>query len=146
MRDEQLVELFFDVARLNRSYSDNKFGDKIPFRGQYQCLLVLERYRDITQKKLGALLGIRPSSVSELLTKLQAKGLIIRHISEQDKRTTIVSLTPEGKKAAKEIRHEKSLVHVDMLTNLSEEEKQQFSTALLKIKDFYIEMGEHQLE
>lgn len=144
--DEDIVELFFDVSKLNRSYSDNKFGNKIPFRGQYHCLLTLERHGEMTQKKLVSILGLRPSSVSEILTKLQLKGFITRNISTKDRRISYVSLTPEGKYEAQDIRKKKSLVHVDMLSHLSEEEKKQFAISLFKIKKFYLEMGETQLE
>lgn len=146
INDEAIVELFFDVSKLNRSYSDNKFGDKIPFRGQYQCLLTLERQGKMTQKKLVDILKIRPSSVSENLTKLQQKGLIIRTPSTKDKRISYISLTQEGKQEAVDIRKKKALVHVDMLSKLSADEKKQFAHVLLKIKNFYIETGDTKYE
>ncbi|MBP1040209.1 MarR family transcriptional regulator [Vagococcus sp. BWB3-3] len=146
VQDENIVELFFDVSKLNRSYSDHKFGNKIPFRGQYQCLLTLESHGKMTQKEIGERLGIRPSSVSENLTKLEQKGLIIRSVSDRDKRVSFVSLTLEGQREAEAIRKKKALVHVDMLSYLTETEKLQFANALLKIKEFYLEMGETEFE
>ncbi len=146
VQDENIVELFFDVSKLNRSYSDHKFGNKIPFRGQYQCLLTLESHGKMTQKEIGETLGIRPSSVSENLTKLEQKGLITRSVSDRDKRVSFVSLTIEGQREAEAIRKKKALVHVDMLSYLTETEKLQFANALLKIKEFYLEMGETEFE
>ena len=40
LTDEAIVELFFDVGRLNRRYSELMYGRLNPFRGQYRCLFV----------------------------------------------------------------------------------------------------------
>lgn len=65
-------------------------------RGQDSVLTVISRHPGISQKELGERLGIQPASVSELLMKLERKGLILRQKGEQDRRSIHVQLTAEG--------------------------------------------------
>ncbi|MBZ2200270.1 MAG: MarR family transcriptional regulator [Lentilactobacillus hilgardii] len=68
-------------------------------RGQHRVLHVLAKEGSLIQSQLAEILDIRPSSLTELLSKLEDRGLINRTPDENDKRVTNVSLTDEGKKA-----------------------------------------------
>ncbi len=82
LKDEDVVELFFEVMKLNRSYSEERYGRMDVYRGQYSCLFILERIGPISQKKLADCLRIRPSSAGEILGKLEQKGLVQRTFRE----------------------------------------------------------------
>lgn len=71
------------------------------FSGQGRVLKLLSLQDGVAQKDLAAVLGIRSQSLAELLSKMEAKGLVSRAPNPRDKRTSIVSLTDEGKAAAK---------------------------------------------
>ena len=62
LKDEDVVEMFFEVMKLNRSYSENRYGNMDVFRGQYSCLFIVERTGPISQKVLYGILRIRPAS------------------------------------------------------------------------------------
>ena len=96
LKDEEIVELFFDVVKQNRRYSEKRYGSMHPFRGQYYCLMVLSSAGELNQKELAHLLGIRPSSAGELIAKLEQKGWVRRKSYPSDRRSSIVSLTKEG--------------------------------------------------
>ena len=70
--------------KLNRSYSENRYGNMDVFRGQYSCLFILERTGPISQKELAGILRIRPASAGEILAKLEQKGLVRRTPSRAD--------------------------------------------------------------
>lgn len=145
-KNEEIVELFFEVTKLNRRYSETHYKNMNPFKGQYRCLLVLESAGTVNQKYLASLLHIRPTSVSEILLKLEQKGLIGRVPSEKDKRVSLVSLTEEGVKAARRTRKDRAKAHCEMVSDLTEEEKSHLYIALEKIKNHYIKIGEHEHE
>ena len=84
LKDEDVVEMFFEVMKLNRSYSENRYGNMDVFRGQYSCLFILERTGPISQKELAGILRIRPASAGEILAKLEQKGLVRRTPSRAD--------------------------------------------------------------
>lgn len=63
---------------------------------QYVTMLVLWERRSITVKELGQRLYLDSGTLTPLLKKLEAKGLLTRCRSTQDERSLIVSVTPEG--------------------------------------------------
>lgn len=137
INDEEIVNLFFDVGRLNLSYSEKIYGKENPYRGQSRCLLYLDRNGSINQKDLAEQLSVRPSSVSDILSKLEQKELIQKTPSETDKRITLITLTDKGREEVKRIRKDRAKTHTEMLTDLTETEKENFFIILQKIKNFY---------
>lgn len=67
--------------------------------GQERILSILSNKGSITQKELQTILKIQPGSMSEILAKLEEKGMISRKKDEEDKRKSIIELTEEGHKA-----------------------------------------------
>ncbi|MDR1464609.1 MAG: MarR family transcriptional regulator [Oscillospiraceae bacterium] len=66
-------------------------------RGQGRLLAFLKLRDGISTKDLSYLLGMRISSLNELLAKLEKSGFIVREPSEEDKRVMLVKLTEKGK-------------------------------------------------
>lgn len=66
-------------------------------RGQGRIIAILQLRDDISTKDLSYLLGVRTSSLNELLAKLEKNGYVSREPSEQDKRVMLVKLTEKGK-------------------------------------------------
>ena len=63
------------MYKLNRRYSERKYGPFMPGRGQFNCLLVLDERGTLNQKDLAAYLAIRSTSAGELLKKMEKKRL-----------------------------------------------------------------------
>ena len=63
---------------------------------QYITMMVLWERRSGTAKELGGCLFLDSGTLTPLLKKLEAKGLVTRHRSEEDERSLIVSITQEG--------------------------------------------------
>ena len=102
--NEQYTELYEKMMRLHwllhkshlRSHAAN--GPMAnPTRGQGRILALLKMQDGISTKDLSYLLGIRVSSLNELLAKMEKNGYIIREASESDKRVMLVKLTEKGK-------------------------------------------------
>jgi len=66
-------------------------------RGQGRILAVLKLRDGVSTKDLSYLLGLRVSSLNELLSKLEKSGYVTREPSEQDKRVMLVKLTDKGR-------------------------------------------------
>ena len=66
-------------------------------RGQGRILAMLKIQDGISTKDLSYLLGVRVSSLNELLSKLEKTGYVTRVPSEEDKRVMLVYLTEKGK-------------------------------------------------
>lgn len=68
--------------------------------GQRRILAILKSRNKMTQKELQDILRIQPGSVSEILAKLEERGLIQRGKDDEDKRRCILELTEAGAEAA----------------------------------------------
>ena len=97
-------------------------------RGRGKVIELIANQPGITQKELGEALGIQPASVSELLMKLERKGLVLRRKDETDRRVTRIDLTAEGL-AETERKEEKT----DPFQVLSGEEQETLKELLGKL-------------
>lgn len=89
--------LALQLHQLSRRMARNQPREK---SGQGRILALLEQRGETSQRELMALTGVRSSSLSELLGKLEGAGLIQRTPCPSDLRTTLVSLTPAGRQKA----------------------------------------------
>ena len=63
---------------------------------QYIAMMVLWEKKSVTVKELGAVLHLESGTLTPLLKKMEAKGLLTRRRSTEDERSLIVSLTEQG--------------------------------------------------
>lgn len=57
---------------------------------------LLQQHGPMSQKDIQETLQIQAGSVSELISKLERKGFLVRKQDEQDKRKVLISLTQTG--------------------------------------------------
>jgi DNA-binding MarR family transcriptional regulator len=98
-------------------------------RGQGKILSILHQTPNISQKELVSQLDMRPQSASEMLKKLEKKGLIERYKSEEDQRVMMITLT----KAGKVVLNQTGDFQPVFLNVLTMDEKQQFNQILKKL-------------
>ena len=63
---------------------------------QYIAMMVLWEKQCVTVKELGEALYLDSGTLTPLLKKMEAKGLLTRRRSEQDERSLLVRLTEKG--------------------------------------------------
>ena len=118
---------------LNRNYSRIIFNEE----------KILRKLSDITLKELRTLeviskgeknnrntstfvaksLGITLGTLTANIDRLIKKNLVVREKSEEDKRATVLLLTPEGRKVLKSYNNEHLAIIRNALKNLSDKEK-----------------------
>ncbi|MGN1026221.1 MAG: MarR family winged helix-turn-helix transcriptional regulator [Faecousia sp.] len=100
---------------------------------QSRVLHILNHHEGITQSQLQEIMGIRQSSVSELVQKLEEQNLIVRERSDQDRRQILIFLTDAGREELRANDEERSLQAQQLLNALSEREQEQLSMLLAKL-------------
>lgn len=70
---------------------------------QGRVLRMLAKWDGLSQRALQAEMGVQPGSLSELISKLEAKGLLVREQDGEDKRRVVLHLTEAGRTAAAEL-------------------------------------------
>lgn len=63
---------------------------------QFRLLVVLSLHRDAKLVELAEWLGVNPSTAMRMLDRLIAAGLAERHTNPDNRRETVLSVTPEG--------------------------------------------------
>lgn len=122
----KLVINFRDISHTMRSLYEGRGSQK-------RVLIILLEMGKITQRALTERLGIQPGSASEVISKLENAGLILRTDSKEDHRTADISLTEEGIMKAEEAKHQRDQRHEEMFSCLSDSEKKQLLVLLEKI-------------
>ena len=99
-----------------------------------RLLTIISEYPEgIRQKDLAKAAGINASSASEVVSRLEDDGYLVRVIDENDKRATLLKLTEMGAVRAEEIRSERESLLDDIFSRLTEDEKQTLSDLLDKL-------------
>lgn len=81
-----------EITKLYQPYLD-KIGLTY---SQYLVMLVLWERQECTVKEIGEALFLDSGTLTPLLKRLQAAGLILRERSVQDERKVLISLTEQG--------------------------------------------------
>ena len=98
---------------------------------QYICMMALWEQDAVTVASLGARVHLDSGTLTPLLKKLEARGLVIRERSAEDERCLTVRLTPAGRA----LREEAARVPVQMACGLplSPEEGAELGALLWKL-------------
>ncbi len=112
---------------------------------QFRAILLLSRSGSQTLSQLSEGLSRARCSVTGLVDRLEAKGLVRRRRSRGDRRVVYVSLTEKGRKLAENLK-EKVVPEIDRLGEkimgrLTDAEAAALSSALRKLKEGIGEIG-----
>jgi DNA-binding MarR family transcriptional regulator len=120
------------LTLLDRSnhFLHHKRGGK---RGQGKILVILAEHPEISQKELQDMLGIESGSMSEIVIKLEHKGLITRTKDDTDKRMTKLMITDLGIELTKENEARDTEEDKLLFSSLTEEEQEQLKILLGKM-------------
>lgn len=121
-------ELMMEIRYLMRSFRRGKHSE---LRGQRRALHYLLKQDGISQTDLLALMDVRPSSLSELLNKMEEKGHIERKEAREDKRIRLIYLSKEGRSIAESMS--KSAKSKKIFGELDEVEKELLLSLLKKL-------------
>lgn len=124
--NDKIIINIRNLGHMMRSLYEGKASQK-------RILIILNESETITQRDLTERLGIQPGSASEILSKLENAGLIIRTQNETDRRTTDICLTDSGRELATEALEQRQKRHEEMFSCLSEEEKQELLGLLERV-------------
>lgn len=101
--------------------------------GQQRVLAILVKEDGLIQSQLAEILDIRPSSLAELMKKMEKSNDVLRKEEEHDKRIKRVFLTENGKQKAQKLSHVGEDMSEAFFAGLTEEEQANFSEYMQKI-------------
>lgn len=100
---------------------------------QNTILLVLEREEGLDQITIATRAVIDPSTVKDVLTRLEGKGLLTREYGSHDRRTRLIFLTDAGRELLARAATEARRASEDFLAPLSTEERKLFLQMIQRV-------------
>lgn len=100
-----------DVARLIKTYADQRARQFGISRAQWAVLIRIDRTEGLKQSELAEMLDLQPISLTRLLDRLAENGLIERRADPNDRRANRLYLKP----AAKPLLEQLAALGTDMM-------------------------------
>ena len=93
----EIAFTLMDVARMLRTYADQRARHFGISRAQWGVLVRLDRSEGLKQSELAEILDLQPISLTRLLDRLAKNGLIERRPDPNDRRANRLYLTPAAR-------------------------------------------------
>lgn len=129
--DNQLCFPFYAVSRLiTRAYQNDLDALGITYP-QYLVLMILWENDNVTVNDVAEKLILNTNTVTPLLKRMEAMGLLTRQQSKTDQRKVIISLTEKGS----ELQHEAAQIPIRLMEKLNIEPNENQLADFLKLKN-----------
>lgn len=112
----EIAFTIMDVARMLKTYADQRARQFGISRAQWGVLVRLDRSEGLKQSELAEILDLQPISLTRLLDRLAGNGLIERRPDPNDRRANRLYLTP----AARPLLTELAALSQDMMSTVLE--------------------------
>jgi DNA-binding MarR family transcriptional regulator len=134
VKHQETIDYFIKIVWQTMANRYNQLVTEFGFTQSIGYLLInIDEKEGTTVSQAAALLGLKSTSLSRMLSQLETTGLIYRESNEGDKRSVKIYLTPLGK----EKRHQARVIvrqfnnYLD--ANISEVDKQHLIETLKKL-------------
>ncbi|QEM12560.1 MarR family winged helix-turn-helix transcriptional regulator [Mucilaginibacter rubeus] len=134
VKHQETIDYFIKIVWQTMANRYNQLVTEFGFTQSIGYLLInIDEKEGTTVSQAAALLGLKSTSLSRMLSQLEVTGLIYRESNEGDKRSVKIYLTPLGK----EKRHQARVIvrqfnnYLD--ANISEADKQHLIETLKKL-------------
>ena len=112
--EPMMVNTIMALAKRTRAYVGIRLKEVGLAIGQDELLVSLDEHDGATVSALAELIFVRPSTVSKMLDRLAAKGLVRRDRPEGDQRRTVVYMTPEGREMVRQVHRIYTEIDLDL--------------------------------
>lgn len=116
-----LVPALLSISKSIRAMHGLKLGELGFANGQDELLIAIPE-NGLAVNEMADRLAVRPSTVSKMMDRLVAKGLILRVPDQRDGRRTMIHITPAGLEARKEVIRIRSELDDNLCRALDEDQ------------------------
>jgi MarR family transcriptional regulator for hemolysin len=134
-RNREIAITLMDVARMLRTYADQRARQFGISRAQWVVLMRLHRSEGLKQSELADILDLQPISLTRLLDRLSDSGLIERRADPNDRRANRLYLTSAARPLLKQLAALGDEMMETVLQNVSPAAQEQLLGDLGIMKD-----------
>jgi MarR family transcriptional regulator, transcriptional regulator for hemolysin len=133
--DHHFMFALADLQRAVRAYADQKAARHGITRSQWAVLAKLQKEEGLQQAKLAKLLDIQPITLTRLVDKLCANGLVERRADTNDRRANRLYLTPAARPLMVKLRSLRDEINQTALAHLKPADADRLLVQLEQIKE-----------
>ncbi len=122
------ARLRLSATRLARQLRQESDAGLSP--SQLSALATIDRHGSLTLGALAEQERVAPPSVTKVVAKLEAAGLVVRRLDETDRRVAWVSTTPTGNARLAKIRQRKTMWLSAQIAELDDTQRRRLADAL----------------
>ncbi|MBI1205562.1 MAG: MarR family transcriptional regulator [Rhodopseudomonas sp.] len=124
-----------DVARMLRTYADQRGRQFGISRAQWTVLVRIDRTEGLKQSELAEILDLQPISLTRLLDRLSDNGLIERRPDPNDRRANRLYLKPAARPVLDQLAHLSNDIMTTVLDGLDAKTVEHMLEDLNLVKD-----------
>lgn len=124
-----------DVARMLRTYADQRGRQFGISRAQWTVLVRIDRTEGLKQSELAEILDLQPISLTRLLDRLSDNGLIERRPDPNDRRANRLYLKPAARPVLDQLAHLSNDIMTTVLEGLDSKTVEHMLEDLNLVKD-----------
>jgi DNA-binding MarR family transcriptional regulator len=132
---DSLYFIFLEIIRLHY-YRTHVLLEKIGvYPGQPPLLFILNKHDGLSQKEIAEKLGIKPSTITVMLKRMESGNLVFRRQDSEDQRISRVYITEEGRDLCNKSRVIMKVLDEECFGNFTTDEKIILRRLLMQIRD-----------
>ena len=120
--ERDLNDYFREITQNLYSKMEERLSKYGLVKGQAQLLLLIRDNDNCTQKELANYFGVKYSSMSERIDKLETLGYICRSHDEENMKYKRIAITQQGKTIAIQCRRILNDIDKEMFNNMSKKD------------------------
>jgi len=134
-QSREIAVSVIDGARMLKTDADQRARQFGISRAQWTVLIRLDRCEGLKQSELAEMLDLQPISLTRLLDRLAANGLIERRPDPHDRRANRLYLTPAARPLIEELSHLGEDMMTTVLEGIDDASREQLLRELGVMKD-----------
>lgn len=132
---DSLYYIFLEILRLHH-YRTHVLLDEIGvYPGQPPLLFLLSKTDGLSQKEIAAKLGVKPSTITVMLKRIENGNLVVRKQDAEDNRVSRVYITEEGREICEKAKIKMRLLNEECFGNFTVEEQVVLRRLLMQMRD-----------
>ncbi|QJD95523.1 MarR family transcriptional regulator [Mucilaginibacter robiniae] len=137
---QETIDYLLKIVWQNMAYRYNQIVSEFGITQSIGYLLInIDEQEGTTVSQVAALLGLKATSLSRMLSQLEQMGLIYRQNNKGDKRSVTVYLTDMGKEKRQMARQVVKQFNAYLNQHISDREKQLLTQSLKKINQLTLD-------
>lgn len=132
--DESVGQLLVRITALTKRLADQRMAVHGLTSAQWKPLWMLETGKGSTAQELTCLMNSDPGATTRMLDRLEAKGLVVRERSADDRRVVQLRLTDAGRDAVRDVPYVLAELNNQALRGFTRAEFEQFKDYLQRVQ------------